>query len=328
MDFEVRRDDLRATRVVDGSEGNVRIDRFALTANNVTYAVMGDAMRYWTFFPAAEDGWGRVPAWGVGEVLDTGETIYGLFPMASHVTLELDDGLVDRAEHRRALAPFYNRYLRSPADAEHVDETLLLRPLFATAFLLQDFLGDDEDPVVLGSASSKTAYSLAFLLRRAGRPVVGLTSPRNRSFVEALGVYDRVLGYDEVSELPGAPLVFVDMAGDGQVRAAVHATGKLRRSVAVGATHWERLASGAGDPRAPEPEPFFAPAHLDRMSEAIGAAELQRRLDAVWVPFVGRLGRWLEVEEHAGPDALERVWRSLVDGEADPSRGHIVRVPG
>ena len=53
-DVEVRRDDFRATRVVEGAEGIVRIDRFALTANNVTYAVMGDALSYWQFFAASE----------------------------------------------------------------------------------------------------------------------------------------------------------------------------------------------------------------------------------------------------------------------------------
>ena len=77
MDVEVRRDDPRQTRVVEGGEGNVRITRFALTANNVTYGVMGDSLSYWTFFPASEEGWGRVPVWGLGEIVETGETIYG-----------------------------------------------------------------------------------------------------------------------------------------------------------------------------------------------------------------------------------------------------------
>src|SRR3712207_7802692 len=46
-----------------------RSDRFGLTANNVTYAVMGDAIGYWSLFPASEDGWGRVPVWGYGDVV-------------------------------------------------------------------------------------------------------------------------------------------------------------------------------------------------------------------------------------------------------------------
>ena len=39
----------------------LRIDRFALTANNITYAVAPDAMGYWNFFPSDQDGFGRVP---------------------------------------------------------------------------------------------------------------------------------------------------------------------------------------------------------------------------------------------------------------------------
>ena len=60
MNHEVKRDDLRTTRWVDDDtseladgEARLRVDLFALTANNVTYAVFGDAMRYWSFFPVA-----------------------------------------------------------------------------------------------------------------------------------------------------------------------------------------------------------------------------------------------------------------------------------
>ena len=35
----------------------VAIDRFALTANNVSYALSGDMIGYWKFFPVAEP-WG------------------------------------------------------------------------------------------------------------------------------------------------------------------------------------------------------------------------------------------------------------------------------
>ena len=60
-DFLVRRDDLRTCRVADSAtpeleEGQalLRVQRFGLTANNITYAVFGDGMRYWDFFPAAD----------------------------------------------------------------------------------------------------------------------------------------------------------------------------------------------------------------------------------------------------------------------------------
>ena len=49
----------------------LKVDRVGMTANNVTYAVFGDAMKYWDFFPAGDrDGvaYGRVPLWGFAVV--------------------------------------------------------------------------------------------------------------------------------------------------------------------------------------------------------------------------------------------------------------------
>src|SRR3954463_9619355 len=153
--FEVRRDDLRTTRLVDGEppaedaadgEVQLRVDRFGLSANNVTYGAFGDAMSYWAFFPATDPGWGRVPVWGFGDVvasgvpgIEPGERFYGYFPMSSHVTLRPEptgSGVTDAAHPRAGRPPVYNDYLRTPPDADHLDETLLLRPLFATSFLI------------------------------------------------------------------------------------------------------------------------------------------------------------------------------------------------
>ena len=63
----VDRSDYRRTKVIHGevpqsSDGQivVAIDKFALTANNVTYAASGDLLGYWQFYPTAEDPWGKV----------------------------------------------------------------------------------------------------------------------------------------------------------------------------------------------------------------------------------------------------------------------------
>ena len=57
-DFIVKRDDLATTRLVESkklipNEGQavLRVERFALTANNITYGVAGDLIGYWQFFP-------------------------------------------------------------------------------------------------------------------------------------------------------------------------------------------------------------------------------------------------------------------------------------
>src|SRR6201996_1243176 len=75
----------------------VKVDRFAFTANNITYATLGDTLKYWELFPAPE-GFGIVPVWGFGEVIASrhpsiasGERLFGYFPMATHLVIEAAD---------------------------------------------------------------------------------------------------------------------------------------------------------------------------------------------------------------------------------------------
>jgi len=112
----------------------VRIDSFALTSNNITYAVFGEAMRYWQFFPSGEAGWGIVPVWGFGQVLQSqhpgvavGERLYGYWPMANHAVLQPDrldaSGFTDAAPHRAPLPAIYNHYSRCHGDPFYDRET-------------------------------------------------------------------------------------------------------------------------------------------------------------------------------------------------------------
>ena len=119
-DFLVRRDDLRAWKVAEGDadgplgpgEVRLRVERFGLTANNVTYGLLGARLGYWKFF-AAPQGWGRLPVWGFGEVgasgadgIAAGERFYGYFPMSTAVTLRAEataGGFVERSAARASL---------------------------------------------------------------------------------------------------------------------------------------------------------------------------------------------------------------------------------
>ena len=80
---------------------------------------------------------------------------------------------------------------------------MLLRPLFFTAWLLEDFLAEADmfgaDFAVVSSASSRTASALAYLLSQRGQgEVVGLTSARAEQFTKDLGVYGAVLSYGSI----------------------------------------------------------------------------------------------------------------------------------
>src|SRR5205807_124619 len=116
--------------------------------------------------------------------------------------------------------------------------------------------------VVLSSASSKTASALAFLLSQRGEvDVIGLTSARGLDFTRGLGVYGHVAAYEEIDSLPGGPSVYVDIAGDADVRSAVHRRygDELRHSAVVGATHHDRMGEVPEGLPGAKPMFFFAP---------------------------------------------------------------------
>ena len=190
--FAVGRTDLRRTAWLESAAtalapGQVRltIDRFALTSNNITYGAFGAAMHYWDFFPSGDAELGCIPVWGFATVSESraegvavDERFYGYWPMADEVVLGPvrggKSGFVDEAAHRSALPDAYNRYLRCSSDPLYRPDQealiALLRPLFITSFLIDDFLADNDffgaRTLLISSASSKTAYGLARTRRR------------------------------------------------------------------------------------------------------------------------------------------------------------------
>src|SRR5262249_6369962 len=252
-EFIVAKHDLRECKLIETSLPDadalpsdvllVKVDRFAFTANNITYATVGEELKYWQLFPAPK-GFGIIPVWGFGEVIASGhpaiavgERLFGYFPMATHLAIEAGDvskrGLRDAAAHRQGVSPVYNAYSRVSADPAFAgrdgDYQALLRPLFMLSFLVDDFLAENDfygaRSVILSSASSKTAFGLAHQLHtlRKDIRVIGLTSAGNTDFVRSLGCYDEVVTYDRIASLPtNVPVAFVDMAGNSDVRARLH----------------------------------------------------------------------------------------------------------
>jgi hypothetical protein len=350
-DFLVKRDDLRECRIAESEvpqlgpgQALLRVDSFGLTANNVTYAVFGEAMSYWDFFPA-EDGWGRVPMWGFAEVeqseadVEPGTRLYGYLPPSSHLVVMPADadeqGFTDGAPHRAVLPSTYQRYMRTDADPFYTAGTeemqMLLRPLFFTSFLIDDQLADEglaaRGPILISSASSKTAIGAAFLLaQREGVELVGLTSPRSAEFVNGLGVYGRTVTYDDIDSLERGPATFVDIAGDGDVRMAVHSHfgDELIHSMAVGATHWEEFGAGEGELPGPSPTFFFAPDRVVKRSEDWGGTGLQMKVADSWHPFCEWIGGWLDVARGEGFEAVKSAYLDVLEGRVDPKTAHVI----
>ncbi|HQR97904.1 MULTISPECIES: DUF2855 family protein [unclassified Polaromonas] len=352
----VRKNDLASTRLETAEDAplavgqvRMRVEAFALTSNNITYAAFGDAMNYWQFFPTGEEGWGTIPVWGFGSVVQSlhpgvavGERLYGYYPMASATVLTparlATAGFHDGAPHRRELHPVYNQYLRCSADPFYTPATediqALLRPLFITSFLIDDFLADNDffgaNVMLLSSASSKTAYGTAFqLAQRPGIEVIGLTSPANVAFCESLGCYSRVLTYDQLDQIAAdAACIYVDFAGNAGLRLAIHTRfANLKYSCSIGGTHVAELG-GARDLPGPRATLFFAPAQIKKRSADWGAEGLGQRLVQAWQTFSQRATQapspWLITQHHRGADAVTAAYQQVLAGKGDPRVGHIL----
>jgi hypothetical protein len=267
-----------------------------------------------------------------------GTRCFGFYPMGRHLVIQpgavSKSQIVDAAPHRAGLAPAYAQYLPTSGDAVYAegreDPILLLRGLFMTSFLAEDFLAEQDyrgaRSVLISSASSKTSIALAFQVKQAGRArAIGLTSKRNAAFVRGLGFYDAVVLYDEIASLAREPAVFVDMAGDGAVTAAVHRHfgDALRYDCTIGATHWSAERRNEGLP-GPQPEFFFAPAQIVKRTRDWGPGGLAERIARAWTRFADASDAWLRVVRSQGREAVLRVWQDTVDGRTDPAEGHIL----
>ncbi len=348
--FAVARNDLARTTLVDAevpalSPGEVllRVDRVGLTANNVTYAVLGESFRYWEFFPPAASGlgatWGLVPLWGFAQVaastvpgVEVGQRLYGYLPPAGHLVVRPDRvdrrGFRDASPHRAVLPSPYNNYALTTGDeayqADREDLQILYRPLFFTSFMLADQLQDDDfygaQTLVLSSASSRTAYAAAFELQGKGPRLAGLTSPDNVEFTRGLGCYDEVRAYDEVAELDaGRASVYLDFSGRPQVRERLraHLGGQLLQDIAVGLTSHEPNLEAAGSM-------FFAPNQMRKRTGDWGRAELDARFAVAWHRFAGFVETSVQVSVGDGPRALRSAWLEVLDGATPPRVGHVI----
>ncbi len=349
--------------IVELQDGQIRlrVDRFAVTANNVSYAGAGDMLGYWDFFPSSDPStWGRVPAVGYAEIVESrnpdlpvGGRYYGWFPMAESVTFTATatrDGFRDDGEHRQAHAPIYRAYSRTDADPFHddtpdgEDRHALLRVLLLTGFLADEFFADSggatengeapffgAEQVIVLSASSKTAIGFSQrAAKRDGLAVVGLTSSANADFVRSLGFYDRVVTYDDIDDaesgIPPVDSVVIDMAGNPNVLAAVHRRlgDRVKYSMMIGKSHHDAVPTAAtGALPGVAPQFFFAPTALDRLVAGWGAGEYRRRTTEATREFIDASRAWMTIDERRGPDGPGSAWASIYGGEIPPSVGVV-----
>jgi len=357
LEFQTNKADLTQSRIVKTdkrviSHGEilVKVDRFAFTANNITYAVMGDQLRYWQFFaPNGEnaDQWGIIPVWGFADVIESnsddipvGDRLFGYFPPAHELVLTPIRvnglSLMDGSDHRAHLPPSYNLYQRvnhEPSyDPAHDNLRMLLAVLHLTAFCLLDLLKSHNwygaEQVVIISASSKTSIGLAYGLDEdKGAPtVIGLTSTRNLDFVTSLDAYDGVLSYDNLEQIDASkPTVIVDMSANFAVLSRLHSHlgDNMRFTSNVGLTHWEepRQMSGIIKERS---EQFFAPSYIQKLMKELGAEEFNKRTSEYIMQCAKKTSSWLKVKELDGIEGLSEVYKDVCAGNILADEGLVV----
>ena len=344
---DMRRHDHDIATLVDGAV-RLEIESFSVTANNVTYAVIGNGFRYWDFFPSGEQDWGIVPMWGHARVAESthadiavGERVYGYLPMASHLDVHPDrisaSGFTDAAAHRQAMSPIYNQYSRLTADPEHQPgkeaERMIFGPLFKTGFLIEAMFRRSQwfgaEQLVVTSASSKTAMALASVARSHSPEIrrIALTSDANVDFVRETGLYDEVLSYEDVSKLDRIPSLSVDFAGNALLLRAIHETldDELNYSCLVGATHVENRTGSSIDLPGPAPKLFFAPEHAVAIVKEMGPQAFAEAVANSWNEFLETAAGSIKIEERTGLDAAADAFGAIYQGKIDPAIGIIIR---
>lgn len=333
----------------------IKIERFAFTANNLTYYMVGDKLGYWKFFPAlntsSDESWGVIPVWGVGQVIssnndevEVGSRFLGYFPPAEYLimsnTTVNSSNLIDCSPHRLKLPQGYNVYRPLPVQAnnanaevntkQHEQENyqMLLWPLYATSYCLSEVVDTipaaQREQLLVLSASSKTSLGLAFALKEAGIDAIGVTSEKRVASLEALGVYSKVISYEKLEMLQLKSTVVVDMSGNAKVKESIkHRLGALlTRYINVGLTHWQNVEPASDE------EFFFAPAHIQQRMSDIGPAEYQKLSSGFVSKAIAWSAGWLKVKEFDGLAALQEDFSQHQQGQIPSNEGRIYTLEG
>ena len=145
-------------------------------------------------------------------------------------------------------------------------------------------------------------------------------------FTTSLGVYDKVVAYDDVPTLERVRTAYVDCAGSTPLRQSLHAHlgGALVLDLVVGITHLD--SSPAGTLAGARPSVFFAPDQMRKRTGDWGRDGLDARFAQAWRSFVPAVEGWVDIAVGQGRQALRDVWLEVLSGRSAPRAGHILQL--
>ncbi|KAG1730806.1 uncharacterized protein EDB91DRAFT_1239013 [Suillus paluster] len=357
----------------------LEVDRFGFSANNVTYQALGETshFRYFDFHHAPEAAGvsskthGVTPVWGFGTIIKSthskvhaGERVYGYLAPARYLLLPVSPEVNKYAFFvpRPHLPPDrrpYNQVTRCAGDPLYdpspivEDLTMLYRPLFWTSFWCEDWLNSSNykggsTQILLSSASSKTAFCLAYLIRRrnslqgSSRRIIGLTSTKNLDFTKHLALYDDVFDYESfdtslVGDCARGNCIYVDVAGNDALNARVRnhfrARGhsELIACIALGLTNvspstvnsssanWGKndFSVGAGSEALPEANPqvehFFMPEWLAIRKQQLSVSAITQMQKEAWTKLMSGCRSWgVSLRRVCGPNQVKAAYEEIV----------------
>ena len=353
--LQTNKADLNQSRLIETSnttelnDGEVKfaIDRFSFTANNITYAVLGNAFKYWQFFPTEQSDqadWGMIPVWGFAKVVESksddlkiGERFFGYYPPATNLIMKpvkvSEHGFTDSSEHRAMLPPAYNSYRRAtPQPSEGDNALMLLYPLHLTAFVIRYMLQSNDwfgaEQILIISASSKTSTGLAYALEEdeSAPTVIGLTSERNLDLVRGIGVYDDAMSYEQLTNIDATKAtVIVDMSANAKLLSKLHTHlgDNMKFCSNVGLTHWDEAAPTEGI-ITERSEQFFAPTYITQLIKQLGQQEFDKLSAGFLQRSASKSSTWLKMTEIDGLSGLEQRYPDICTGNVAADEGLIV----
>ncbi|KAG8895741.1 hypothetical protein FRB99_000376 [Tulasnella sp. 403] len=340
----------------------VKVDKFGWSANNVTYGILGEDphFRYFEFHPAPKTRTtspkthGIIPVWGYGTIVESqvgtlkvGERVAGYFPSAKYMLVKVDTTDVNSHNFHAArphLPPDrrpYNQITRCAADhlyrSEEEDAAMLYRPLFWTSFWAEDWL-DSMDyrgakAVIISSASSKTGFCLALVIKRRLAKtakklrVVGLTSPTNKQFVDSLGLYDEVLLYDDLTNIgiDDGPYCYVDVAGNASLnsRIVTHLGSSFALGVTLGMSHASKESIKDSAAKKSKFEMFFMPEWLYVVRKRTSVQRIAERQKEGWKWIMEDGARWVKMKRVMGSEDVLDEFKKTLKGGVAPDTGLV-----
>ncbi len=331
--------------ILENQEVLFEIERFSFTSNNITYAVVGEKIGYWNFFKADEPN-GIIPCWGYAKVVESknnalkvGEEYYGYWPMANYLKVYPQNvklfGFIDGTAHRKPLPPIYNYYVKKPESFSDIQKGYysILKPLFTTAYLNYTFLEEEKffeaDQILLTSASSKTALGIAYMLflnkNSHGKKIIGLTSEKNKEFLNETGLYDQVISYENAVEIPAKKTTMVDLGGNIELLLSLSSelNSNLKFTSLIGLADWK----SAGDMKqVPNSKFFFAPDYATKLFQALGPDKANQLINDAQDRFTALVQNWMKLEFVNFEAGIKDLYFDMLQGKIDPSKGYVVLV--